>query len=42
MQVVVFLGLVFLAVYRRGPRAWIFALFAGGAIPELFIFHWLK
>jgi hypothetical protein len=41
-QVIVFLGIVLLAVYRRGLPAWIFAFVAGGAVPELFIFHWLK
>jgi hypothetical protein len=42
MQVAVFLGMVLFAVYSRGPRAWIFAFLSGGAVPELFIFHWLK
>jgi hypothetical protein len=42
MQVVVFVGMLLFAFYLRGPRARIFALIAGGAIPELFIFHWLK
>jgi hypothetical protein len=41
-QVAVFLVMVLFAVYRRGPRAWIFAFLSGGAVPELFIFHWLK
>ena len=42
MQVIVFLGMVLFAVHSRGPRAWIFAFLSGGAVPELFIFHWLK
>lgn len=42
MQLAVFLGMVLFAVYRRGPRAWVFAFFSGGAVPELLIFHWLK
>jgi hypothetical protein len=38
----VFLGMVLFAVYRRGPRGWIFALVAGGLVPELLVFHWMK
>ena len=42
MEVVVFVGMVLLAIYRRGPRGWIFALVAGGMVPELLVFHWMK
>jgi hypothetical protein len=42
MQVAVFLVMILFAVYRRGPRAWIFAFLSGGAVPELAIFRWLK
>jgi hypothetical protein len=42
MEVVVFLGMVLFAIYRRGPRGWIFALVAGGLVPELLVFHWMK
>jgi hypothetical protein len=42
MKVVIFFVAVLAAAYVRGPRAWIFAFIAGAAVPELFIFHWLK
>jgi hypothetical protein len=42
MDVIVFLGMVLFAIYRRGPRGWIFALVAGGMVPELLLFHWIK
>lgn len=41
-QVTVFLVMVLFAVYRRGPRAWIFAFLSGSAVPDLFIFHFLR
>ena len=41
MHVVVFAVMVGFAVYRRGPLSWIFALVAGLALPDLFLFHWL-
>ena len=41
-KVALFFLALLAAAYLRGPRAWIFAFIAGAAIPELFIFHWLK
>ena len=42
VKVVLFFIAVLAAAYLRGPRAWIFAFISGAAVPELFIFHWLK
>jgi len=41
-EVALFFIAVLAAAYLRGPRAWIFAFISGAAVPELFVFHWLK
>jgi hypothetical protein len=42
MKVALLCIAVLAAAYLRGPRAWIFAFLSGAAVPELFIFQWLK
>ena len=42
MNVVVFVAMVLFATYRRRPFGWLFAFVAGGMVPELLVFHWMK